>query len=48
MICCGEAFRRTPLRVLAMGLAIALVPGVLAVTAAALVLSWREARRARR
>lgn len=48
MICCGEAFRRMPMRALVVGLAIALVPGVLAVTAAALALSWREARRARR
>lgn len=43
----GEMFRRMPLRVLVAGLAVALVPGALAVTAAALVLAWREARRAR-
>lgn len=48
MICCGKAFHRMPTRALAIGLAVLLVPGALAVTAAALVLSWREARRAQR
>ena len=48
MICCGETFRRLPMRVLVTGLAVALIPGALAVTAAALVLAWRESRRATR
>ncbi len=42
-----ETFRRMPMRVLVAGLAVALIPGALVVTAAALVQAWRESRRAR-
>ena len=48
MIYCGETFRGVPMRVLVAGLAVALIPGALVVTAAALVLAWRESRRATR